>query len=116
MNRIVRTICIAAMIGLLAGPRAVAQGVPGRGDSLVLRVDGMVCSLCAFGVERRLRRLAGVEHVSVDLERHTVVVTVRPGVAVADSQLHREVTRAGFALREIARHSRPAAPPVRERP
>lgn len=87
-----------------------AQGAPAPGDSVELRVDGMVCSLCAYGVERRLRAIEGVEGVRVDLKRQLVVVTVRPGVTVADSVLNREVTRAGFTLRAITRRARVRVP------
>lgn len=82
------------------------QAAPAPGDSMRLRVDGMVCSLCAFGVERRLKRIVQVERVHVDLDSGLVVVVLRPGTAVADSTLTAEVRRAGFALRGVTRFAR----------
>lgn len=99
----------AALLLLVAPARLEAQAPPPQ-DSLVLRVDGMVCSLCAYGVERRLKRLDQVEGVQVDLDAHRVVVTLRPGGAVSDSTLGREVRRAGFALRGVTRFARDRAP------
>jgi copper chaperone CopZ len=76
---------------------------PPQGDSLRLNVDGMVCSICAFGVERRLKRLDTVEDVHVNLDSGLVVVTLRPGGSVTDSTLADEVRRAGFSLRGVTR-------------
>lgn len=106
-------VAAVASVALLFGrPTVSAAQAPPAGDSLVLRVDGMVCSLCAYGAERRLRRVDGVERVHVDLDNHLVIVTLRRGGAVADSTLEREVRRAGFALRGVTRQRRaPGAEP-----
>lgn len=93
---------------LLAAPVPLQAQAPPQ-DSLVLRVDGMVCSLCAYGAERRLKRLDEVEGVHVDLDAHRVVVTLRPGMTVSDSTLSREIRRAGFALRGVTRFARDRA-------
>lgn len=66
----------------------------------------MVCSLCAYGVERRLGKLDQVEDVKVNLDSALVVVLLKPGVAVSDSTLSAEVRRAGFALRGVQRLKR----------
>jgi copper chaperone CopZ len=39
----------------------------GEGISVTLRVDGLLCSLCAANVERRLRRVDGVSDAHVNL-------------------------------------------------
>lgn len=104
---------LAVILGtglLFAAPVRLEAQAPPAQDSLVLSVDGMVCSLCAYGVERRLKRLDGVEGVHVDLDAHRVVVTLRPGTAVSDSTLGDEVRRAGFALRGVTRFARGATP------
>jgi len=90
----------------LALPTAAAAQVPSPGDSLRLHVDGMVCSLCAYGVERRLGKLDQVERVKVELDSGLVVVLLNPGAPVSDSTLSEEVRRAGFALRGVQRVKR----------
>jgi copper chaperone CopZ len=66
----------------------------------------MVCSLCAYGVERRLKKIEQVEGVRVELDSGLVVLTLRPGTVVSDSVLTAEVRRAGFALRGVTRFNR----------
>jgi copper chaperone CopZ len=99
---------IAALTLAMAGPApAQTPATPAPpGDSLRLEVDGMVCSLCAYGVERRLKKVEHVEAVRVELDSALVVLTLRPGTAVSDSVLTAEVRRAGFTLRGVTRFQR----------
>lgn len=99
-------VTLALMIGMAALPGATAAQTPPQGDSLRLRVDGMVCSLCAYGVERRLGKLEAVDEVEVNLDSALVVVVLKPGRAVSDSTLSEEVRRAGFTLRAVQRFTR----------
>lgn len=90
-------------------PTVVAAQAPSPPDSLRLNVDGMVCSLCAYGVERRLGKLDQVEQVKVNLDSGLVVVLLKPRAMVSDATLSEEVRRAGFALRGVQRFKREAA-------
>ncbi len=101
---------LAALLVALARPASGQAPAPAAppGDSLRLEVDGMVCSLCAYGAERRLKKIAHVEGVTVQLDSGLVVLTLRPGTAVSDSLLTAEVRRAGFALRGVTRFNRTA--------
>lgn len=103
MDRMLWSLILA--LALAAPARSPAQAPP-AGDSLRLNVDGMVCSLCAYGVERRLKKIDRVEQVKVLLDSGLVVVLLEPGTGVSDSVLRQEVRRAGFALREVTRFPR----------
>jgi len=99
---------LAVLLVALARPASGQAPAPAAppGDSLRLKVDGMVCSLCAYGAERRLKKIEHVEGVTVELDSGLVVLTLRPGAAVSDSLLIAEVRRAGFALRGVTRFNR----------
>lgn len=99
---------LAAVLVALARPASGQAPAPAAppGDSLRLKVDGMVCSLCAYGAERRLKKIEHVDGVTVQLDSGLVVLTLRPGAAVSDSLLTAEVRRAGFALRGVTRFNR----------
>ncbi len=102
------------ILGAAGGSRLEAQAPAGPpGDSLRLTVDGMVCSLCAYGVERRLEKLGQVEQVQVNLDSGLVVVSLKPGAAVSDSTLAEEIRKSGFALRGIERFDRVRKEPER---
>ncbi len=103
-NSAVIVASLIALAGVL--PQAAPAQAGSLGDSLRLNVDGMVCSLCAYGVERRLGKVDHVDQVKVNLDSGLVVVLLKPGATVSDSLLSEEVRRAGFALRRVQRFKR----------
>lgn len=79
-------------------------GVAGdRATTIEVAINGMVCSFCAQGVERKLRSLPGAESVQVDLSKRLVSVTLRPGATLTDEQLRNLIRNAGYDVRQIRR-------------
>lgn len=72
-----------------------------QGARVEVSVNGMVCSFCAQGIERNLRRLSFTEAVSVDLKQHRVTISVKPGAVVDDQQIRKVIRDSGFDVREI---------------
>ncbi|MBI4419206.1 MAG: heavy-metal-associated domain-containing protein [Gemmatimonadetes bacterium] len=99
---------LASGLTFLPGVPLQGQTAP-AGDSLRLKVDGMVCSLCAYGLERRLKTIEHVERIDVQLDSAVAIVVLRSGTTLSDSSLAREVRRAGFALRGVERYRRTEA-------
>jgi copper chaperone CopZ len=75
--------------------------------SVALRVDGMSCPFCAFGLEKRLRELSAVDTLVVRVSDGLVLIRTKEGQELSDRDLEDAVARAGFSLREI----RPVAMP-----
>ncbi len=109
----------AAVTGLLiASPHAVAgqaadreektQGIEATdaalaGASLTLKVDGMVCPFCAYGLEKRLRELPALDETLIQVSDGLVQIRVKEGEQLTDEAVEDAVKRAGFTLREIHR-------------
>ena len=72
-----------------------------QGARVEVTVNGMVCSFCAQGIERNLRRLSLTQAVSVDLKQHRVTINVKPGAVVDDQQIRKAIRDSGFDVREI---------------
>ncbi|MGQ0752119.1 MAG: heavy-metal-associated domain-containing protein [Betaproteobacteria bacterium] len=64
-----------------------------------LRVDGLACSFCAYGVEKKLNAIKGVQRVEVDIATGTVTVTRAEGVSLDETAAKKAVKDAGFTLR-----------------
>lgn len=75
----------------------------GAVTTIEVAINGMVCSFCAQGVERSVRRLPGTDRVELDLTRRLLSVTMRPGATIADEQLRSVIRHAGFEVRQIRR-------------
>lgn len=84
----------AAMIcfGLVAAQSEAA-------DTYALEVAGLACPFCAYGIEKRLGKLDGVDGVEVDIAGGRALVTMRPGASLTRERAAAAVDEAGFTLR-----------------
>lgn len=64
-------------------------------------VDGLACPFCAYGIEKQLQRLEGVQSVEVELAKAVVVVTMATDKTLSRDQAEQAVQRAGFTLRSF---------------
>ncbi|MFQ5546419.1 MAG: heavy-metal-associated domain-containing protein [Acidiferrobacterales bacterium] len=67
-----------------------------------LKVDGLGCPFCAYGIEKKLSAIDGVESIDVELKKGMVVVTTTEGAALTETQAHKAVKDAGFTLRAFS--------------
>ena len=63
-----------------------------------LRVDGLACPFCAYGIEKELKRTDGVQGLDIDIDAGTVTVTMAEGALLTEEQASRIVEDAGFTL------------------
>jgi len=76
-----------------------AAAAAAQGQSYALEVDGLACPFCAYGIEKQLRRVEGVEAIDVDVKAGRVVVTLAQGRALSEAQARKAIEDAGFTLR-----------------
>lgn len=102
------SILVIAVIGLWAALPAHAAV-----KSLTVRVDGLACPFCAYGVEKKLKKITEIETLTIDIDAGQIGITVRPGVRLAASgqddragaglvaRIRKAVREGGFTPREI---------------
>ena len=66
-----------------------------------LYVDGLACPFCAYGVEKKVGGLDGVEKVEIEIEDGLVAVTLADGATLDEATAKRAVDEAGFTLRKF---------------
>ena len=71
------------------------------GTRYELRVDGLACPFCAYGIEKKLNVIDGVDEVDIDLNSGLVTVDVTEGVVLNDSQMTKLFNDAGFTYRSM---------------
>lgn len=71
------------------------------GQVYKLRVDGLACAYCAYGIEKQFMRTEGVQGIDIDFEQGLVIVQAEDGVRFAEDDLRRWVHDAGFTLRDV---------------
>ena len=70
-----------------------------------LRVDGLACPFCAYGIEKKFTRTEGVENVEIDLKNGLVVVKTSDGKSFTEDQLKNIVKDAGFTMKSMSEKS-----------
>jgi len=90
-----RTGLVLAMM-LFAAPAVLA-------DTHVykLYVDGLACPFCAYGVEKKIGGLDGVEKIDIDIDGGIVAVTLADGATLDEATAKQAVDEAGFTLRKF---------------
>ena len=96
MTKFLKRTGLALGLMLFAATAAVA-------DSHVykLYVDGLACPFCAYGVEKKIGGLDGVEKVEIEIEDGLVAVTLADGATLDEATAKQAVDEAGFTLRRF---------------
>ena len=95
-----RWVWILAWVFFLAG-WASTQENPSPGKRMILQIDGLSCSFCAYGLEKKLNKLEGVERLEIQLNEGKVILWLRPQSSLSREELVQKVKEAGFTLRNL---------------
>ena len=68
---------------------------------VIIEVDGLSCPFCAYGIEKRLKKIDSVDELSVLLEEGKVQLKLKEGATVSEERLQQAVADAGFEARSI---------------
>ncbi len=90
----------ALLLGMAAVPQAQAQNKIENPD-VTIAVDGLACPFCAYGLEKKLKKLDGVQALNVQMEEGQVQMKLKEGATVTEEQISEAVADAGFTVREI---------------
>ncbi len=92
MIRILRSLALGLSLFMLAGTALAAP------PAYKLRVDGLACPFCAYGIEKKLSAIAGVKTIDIDIGSGTVTVTMTEGTTLDKATAKEAVKAAGFGL------------------
>jgi copper chaperone CopZ len=106
------TFIIAMIISLLSMGKFYVVPVlaQDQGTKVLVRVDGLSCPFCAFGLEKKLRKLSGVEAVTIKPDEAVVELVLKPGAVINQNKIREAVVAGGFTPGEI-RVETPATEP-----
>ncbi len=91
MRRILTGVGILLMLSIAQADEAV----------YTIQVDGLSCPFCAYGIEKQLSAIDGVDSVVVDISKGLVNVVMQPNKRLDKEQAQQAVTDAGFTLRSF---------------
>ncbi len=121
MSRAKSSLVAVALFGLLPAPLAGAESsaeteprardgssteaeIPLEGEiaRCTISVDGLVCPFCAYGLEKKLKKLDGVRSLDISLNEGTATLSVTQGKNLRPADIRSAVEEAGFTPREIS--------------
>jgi copper chaperone CopZ len=70
--------------------------------SYKVTVNGMVCSFCAQGIEKKMRALSETKDVYVGLKNHLLVIEVKDGLTLSQDVIKKIIKDAGYDVKSIA--------------
>jgi copper chaperone CopZ len=97
------TMYLARVSGVLLAALLIVTSAFAAGPSYRLKVDGLACPFCAYGIEKKLSTVPGVAGVQTSIKQGSVIVTMRDGVTLSQRAAQRAVSAAGFTLRGFSR-------------
>lgn len=77
------------------------QNVFAAGTHYKMRVDGLACPFCAYGIEKKLKAIEGTDKIDVDLDKGLVMVNIAEGKELTEAQMKKLFNDSGFTFRSM---------------
>lgn len=72
-------------------------------ETIKVEVNGMVCSMCAQGIEKKFKKLDVVKNIKVDLDTKVVQIDLLENQSLDDEVVTKFITEAGYNISSIKR-------------
>ncbi len=67
-------------------------------QTVLIKVEGLYCPFCAYGIEKHIKKLNGFKKVQVNIKEGTTEITFLPGTKISRSAIGEAVEDAGFDM------------------
>lgn len=94
----IRSLLFVIIISVILSPQF---SLLAQVEKVELAVSGMTCNLCAYGVEKNLKRQKGVESLVSKLEEQLIIVTAKRGESLDIRKLVKAVRDSELDVREL---------------
>lgn len=72
---------------------------------VTIEVDGLACPFCAYGLEKNLKKIDGVESIDINIDEGSVLLGIADGKQISESVVLKKIEEAGFTPGTIKRES-----------
>ncbi|MFK5915710.1 MAG: heavy metal-associated domain-containing protein [Woeseiaceae bacterium] len=71
------------------------------GSNYSIRVDGLACPFCAYGIEKKFKAMDGISNIKVDLDNGIVSVDAKEGLELKEDKMIKLFNDSGFTYRSM---------------
>ena len=68
---------------------------------IVVTVDGLACPFCAYGLEKKLKKLEGVEKIYIKIDEGIADIKLKENAKLSEDEIKKAVKNAGFTVVQI---------------
>lgn len=72
-------------------------------EEVKIKVSGMVCSMCAQGIQKKFSKEEAVHHLSVNMDEKIVLIQTKDGKQISDETIKKLISEAGYNVAAIER-------------
>ncbi len=102
-NETLLAVSLTGLLLLALTQAAAAQAPPELGMlEVTVQVDGLSCPFCAYGLEKKLRKVENVARIEIRVNEGRAVVTPESGTSLELDELEQAVRDGGFTPREVS--------------
>jgi mercuric ion binding protein len=87
---------VALLLVLTLAPVALAQI-----NKVTIKVDGLACAFCAYGLQKELKRVSGVSEAKVYVDAGRVELAVAKGQSISFNAVEEAIKKGGYTPRDI---------------
>ncbi|MCH2448548.1 MAG: heavy-metal-associated domain-containing protein [Gracilimonas sp.] len=102
-------IALGIMLSIAAPKQALAQKKIENPD-ITINVAGLACPFCAYGLEKKLKKLDGVAAIYVNIDEGQADIKLKKETTLAEANIKKAVEDAGFTLTKVTYANESAKP------
>lgn len=72
-------------------------------EEVNVKVSGMVCSMCAQGIQKKFSGETSVKELKVDMDAKLVTIHTHDGKTITDDTINKLISEAGYNVAGITR-------------
>jgi copper chaperone CopZ len=72
-------------------------------ETVDVKVSGMVCSMCAQGIQKKFSGQDSIKKLNVDMDNKLVTIETKDGATISDDTIKTLITEAGYNVADIKR-------------
>ena len=96
-----KKILLMSIFGAMTLFSSIQTSFAATGTHYNIRVDGLACPFCAYGIEKKFKKMSGVNNIKVDLDKGLVSVDAKEGMELKEAKLKKLFHDSGFTYRSM---------------
>jgi len=70
-------------------------------ERFTIEVDGLACSFCAYGLEKKLYNMDSIDSLVIDINEGLVKIFLKKDKQISKSDINARIEEAGFTLQKF---------------